>query len=103
MTVAKESTREEAHFGLMRLYALSGRESEALLQYERLREALSGHLGMEPGTRTRTLHEDIAAGRFPRNPASTLVPREWKHRTLTSTTCQPLGPASSDESVRSSR
>ena len=34
---------------------------------------------MEPGTRTRTLHEDIAAGRFPTTPASTLVPREWKH------------------------
>jgi hypothetical protein len=24
-----------------------------------------GHLGMESGTRTRTLHEDIAAARFP--------------------------------------
>ncbi|HYQ83136.1 MAG TPA: BTAD domain-containing putative transcriptional regulator, partial [Rubrobacter sp.] len=68
MTVAKEPTLEEAHFDLMRLYALSGRESEALVQYERLWEALSGHLGMEPGTRTRTLHEDIAAGRFPTTP-----------------------------------
>jgi DNA-binding SARP family transcriptional activator len=68
MAVAKEPTLEEAHFGLMSLYALLGRESEALVQYERLREALSGHLGMEPGTRTRSLHEDIAAGRFPTSP-----------------------------------
>jgi len=51
MAVAKEPTLEEAHAGLMHLYALSGRESEALVQYERLREALSGHLGTESGTR----------------------------------------------------
>jgi predicted ATPase len=66
--VAKEPILEEAHVGLMSLYALLGRESEALVQYERLREALSGQLGMEPGTRTRSLHEDIAAGRFPTTP-----------------------------------
>ena len=65
VTAAKEPTLEEAHAGLMRLYALSGRESEALVQYERLREALSGRLGMEPGTRIRSLHEDIASGKFP--------------------------------------
>jgi predicted ATPase/DNA-binding SARP family transcriptional activator/DNA-binding CsgD family transcriptional regulator len=68
MTVAKEPTLEEAHFDLMRLYAYLGRECEALVQYERLREALSGHLGMDPGTRTRSLYEDIAAGRFPTTP-----------------------------------
>jgi DNA-binding SARP family transcriptional activator len=68
MAVAKEPTLEEAHFGLMSLYALLGRESEALVQYERLREALTGYLGMEPGTRTRSLYEDIAAGGFPTTP-----------------------------------
>ena len=62
---AEEPTLEEAYAGLMRLYALLGREAEALAQYERLREALSAWLGTEPGSATRRLHEDIAAGRFP--------------------------------------
>jgi DNA-binding SARP family transcriptional activator len=60
----EQPANEEVHAGLMRLYALSGRPSEALAQYERLREALSGHLGTEPGGTTRRLREEIAAGRF---------------------------------------
>src|SRR5215217_6395414 len=46
--VAEEPTLEEAHAGLMRLYALSDRRTQALVQYERLRKALSERLGMEP-------------------------------------------------------
>jgi DNA-binding SARP family transcriptional activator len=38
---AEEPAREEAHSGLMRLYALSGRRSEALEQYEILEQALA--------------------------------------------------------------
>jgi DNA-binding SARP family transcriptional activator len=37
--VAQEPTHEGAHVGLMRLHALLGRRTEALGQYERLREA----------------------------------------------------------------
>lgn len=73
--IADEPTNEEAHQACMRLYALSGREGEALVQYERLRDALSGQLGAEPSTATRKLREDIAAGRFsmtPVRPADTL-------------------------------
>jgi len=63
--LAEEPTNEEAHVGLMRLYALSGRSGEALRQYERLSEALSGELGKEPSPPTYALKEEIAAGNFP--------------------------------------
>jgi predicted ATPase/DNA-binding SARP family transcriptional activator/DNA-binding CsgD family transcriptional regulator len=62
--LSEEPANEEAHAGLMRLYALSGRQDEALTQYERLREALSGRLGTTPGATTRALRDKIAAGRF---------------------------------------
>jgi predicted ATPase/DNA-binding SARP family transcriptional activator/DNA-binding CsgD family transcriptional regulator len=67
--IADEPTNEEAHARLMRLYALTGREGDGLLQYERLRDALSGQLGAEPSTATKRLREDLAAGRFPMAPA----------------------------------
>jgi predicted ATPase/DNA-binding SARP family transcriptional activator len=61
---AEEPTFEEAHAGLMRLYALSDQLGEALSQYEHLRGALSRIHGTEPGETTQRLREDIAAGRF---------------------------------------
>jgi predicted ATPase/DNA-binding SARP family transcriptional activator/DNA-binding CsgD family transcriptional regulator len=63
--LAEEPTHEEAHVGLMRLYAVSGRREEALSQYERLDEALSEELGAKPEAASRHLFEEIAAGRFP--------------------------------------
>jgi predicted ATPase/DNA-binding SARP family transcriptional activator/DNA-binding CsgD family transcriptional regulator len=63
--ISEEPTLEEAHAGLMRLYAFSGRRRAALQQYERLREALSRELVAQPAATTRRLHEDIAAGGFP--------------------------------------
>ena len=63
--VVEEPTREEAHIGLMRLYALSGRRGEALGQYERLEKILSRELATEPGVAGRRLYEQIASGRFP--------------------------------------
>jgi predicted ATPase len=63
--VSEELTLEDAHAGLMRLYALSDRWGEALAQYERLRQALSGQLGTGPGETTRRLRDQIAIGRFP--------------------------------------
>ena len=64
MVLGEEPTNEEAHLGLMRLYALSGRSGEALWQYGRLTEALSNGLGVEPSASARALREEIAAGRF---------------------------------------
>jgi DNA-binding SARP family transcriptional activator len=63
--VAEESTNEEAHVGLMRLYALSDRRREALTQFERLRQTLSGQLGTEPGATARRLRDEIAVGGLP--------------------------------------
>ena len=51
--VAEEPALEEAHASLMRLYVLSGQRGEALAQYGRLRQGLSGQLGAEPGVETR--------------------------------------------------
>jgi predicted ATPase/DNA-binding SARP family transcriptional activator/DNA-binding CsgD family transcriptional regulator len=62
--VTEEPTLEEAHAGLMRLYALLGRGGQALSQYQRLRDILSGQLAAEPSSATRSLYEDLVAGRF---------------------------------------
>jgi predicted ATPase/DNA-binding SARP family transcriptional activator/DNA-binding CsgD family transcriptional regulator len=63
--VAEESTNEEAHVGLMRLYALSGSKAEALRQYESLREIIFRDLQTEPSASSRALREEIASGRNP--------------------------------------
>jgi len=62
-----ESTREEAHTSLMRLYALSGRRQESGLQYEQLRKSLQT-FGAEPTAESRGLYERIRAGGFPAAP-----------------------------------
>jgi DNA-binding SARP family transcriptional activator len=62
---AEEPAREETHAALMRLYALSGNQAEALSQYERLEEALSNELGMDPNASSRALREEILSGTSP--------------------------------------
>ena len=74
--VVEEPTREEAHIGLMRLYALGGKQAEALAQYARLEELLSRELRAEPQASSRALREEIATGRFP-------PPHRPVHRQLT--------------------
>ena len=63
--LAVDPTHEQAHTGLMRLFALSGRRLEALRQYEKLRQILSKELAAEPTVATRRLREEIAEGTFP--------------------------------------
>ncbi|MGH3086497.1 MAG: response regulator [Rubrobacteraceae bacterium] len=63
--VADERTNEEAHLGLMRLYAATGERQKALLQYGLLQQVLSEDLEIEPDTDTKRLHEEISADRFP--------------------------------------
>jgi DNA-binding SARP family transcriptional activator len=77
--VAAEPTREEAHAGLMRAYAESGRRHQAIRQYEHLREALRRELDVEPETSTQQLHDEIMQGRFPERlhrPTAQVVPQE---------------------------
>jgi predicted ATPase/DNA-binding SARP family transcriptional activator len=62
---AEEPAREEAHAALMRLYALSGNQAEALRQYEQLEEALTRELGVEPNASSRALREEISSNGFP--------------------------------------
>jgi DNA-binding SARP family transcriptional activator len=68
----EEPTNEEMHAGLMRLYASADRRGEALAQYERLQEALSGRLDTEVGATIKRLREEIAAGTL--LPAQPTVP-----------------------------
>lgn len=70
--LSEEPINEEAHRALIRLYALSGRQEEALAQYERLQQILSRQHGTEPGITTRRLRDEIAAGRFPSNHSESL-------------------------------
>jgi predicted ATPase/DNA-binding SARP family transcriptional activator len=55
---------EEAHRELMRLLALSGRRSAALVQYDRCRQIFTDELGVEPGEETIVLYERIRDGEF---------------------------------------
>jgi predicted ATPase/DNA-binding SARP family transcriptional activator len=61
---AEEPAHEEAHAALMRLYALAGRQAEALRQYERLEGALFRELGVGPNASSRALREEISSNDF---------------------------------------
>jgi len=68
----EEPALEEAHAGLMRVRAASGRPDLAQEQYERFRVALLRD-GIEPGVRVTRLRDEIASGSFradvPRGPS----------------------------------
>lgn len=66
----EEPTNEQMHASLMRLYSFSDRRGEALAQYGRLVEALSGQLDAEVSATTERLREEIAGGRFPTQPTA---------------------------------
>jgi predicted ATPase/DNA-binding SARP family transcriptional activator/DNA-binding CsgD family transcriptional regulator len=72
--LAEDPTEEGAHASLMHLYALSGRQGEALAQYGRLREVLSVRLDAEPSAETVRLRGDIADGTFTRDLAAVTTP-----------------------------
>jgi predicted ATPase/DNA-binding SARP family transcriptional activator/DNA-binding CsgD family transcriptional regulator len=71
----EEPTNEAMHAALMRLYTFCERQGEALAQYGRLVEALSGQLDAQVGPTTERLREEIAAGTLvPAHP--TVAPTE---------------------------
>ncbi|MEE9562045.1 MAG: BTAD domain-containing putative transcriptional regulator [Thermoanaerobaculia bacterium] len=90
--LAIDPLSEEAHRSLMRLYALSGRRSRALRQYEILRNLLSSELKVEPLPDTRELHQSIldqtlspATGMDREGPVGPMIPlvgREKAHARL---------------------
>lgn len=55
-------SNELAHRQIMQLYALSGRRSEAFMQYEVCRQILQEEFGVEPGPETELLLEKIRSG-----------------------------------------
>ncbi len=61
--VAADPLNEAGHARLIRLYALAGRRTEALRQYEHLRELLGTELGSEPNPETQRLFEEVRARR----------------------------------------
>lgn len=65
---------ESAHRSLMRLFAETGRRSDALRQYQKCTEALDRELGVPPGPETEALFESI---RSPASPEPAIAaPRE---------------------------
>ena len=71
--ITSDSAREEAHAGLMRLYAISGQRQLALRQYGLLRDALDRELDVEPEPVTQQLYQAILLGRFPGDTGATHV------------------------------
>ena len=59
-----EKSYEEAHAGLMRLYAISGQRQQAVRQYQTLCDVLSQELEAEPSQSTLRLYEAIQKGDF---------------------------------------
>ncbi len=59
-----DRAHEEAHAGLMRLYALSGQRQPALRQFQTLKEALRTELDAEPSPASLRLYEEIQSGRL---------------------------------------
>jgi LuxR family maltose regulon positive regulatory protein len=57
-----DNLREKFHRRLMRAYALSGRRSQALAQYQRCAEILERELGTAPSPETTTLYRRILDG-----------------------------------------
>ena len=55
LLISADPSLEAAHVRLMRLYALAGRRSDAMRQYEHLREALE----REPGPQAQRLYEEV--------------------------------------------
>jgi DNA-binding SARP family transcriptional activator len=62
--VAHDPLMEEAHAGLMRNFALTGRRSQALHQYLFLKDLLHTKLGIVPDSETQKLYQSILAGNY---------------------------------------
>ncbi|MEU6123279.1 BTAD domain-containing putative transcriptional regulator, partial [Streptomyces sp. NPDC047123] len=68
--VAAHPLRERLVAALMRSLAAAGRDSEALLAYERTREELAGALGVDPSPELAALHVALLRGELGREKAA---------------------------------
>ena len=59
--ILADPLNEEAHRALMRAYASSGRRTQALAQYEVLRQTLERELAADPEEETRALYRELLA------------------------------------------
>jgi len=64
--LAEFPAHEEAHRGLMCLYARSGQHDRAVLQFARLREEIRREFGTDVSPKSAELYRRIAANGFPR-------------------------------------
>ena len=80
--ISANPLNEPAHRAMMRALARSGRRSEALIVFERLREVLARELAAEPEPQTRRLYQELLAG----------GDREPGRRTARAAARQPAGP-----------
>ncbi|WP_405064292.1 tetratricopeptide repeat protein [Kribbella sp. NBC_01505] len=71
--VAEHPLHERLAGQLIRALHLSGRQVDALAQYQQVRRRLADELGVEPGTPLQRLHQEILAG----GPA-TVAPPRWR-------------------------
>ena len=60
--VVEDPMHEVAHRSLMRLFACSGRQQQALAQFQLLRDTLQRELAAEPDPETRALYRELLAG-----------------------------------------
>ncbi|CAN5588627.1 BTAD domain-containing putative transcriptional regulator [soil metagenome] len=68
-----EPVHEDAHAGLIRLYARAGQRHQALRQYDHLTEALQRDLDAQPSAASQRLYRDIVEERFPAQPVTPLA------------------------------
>ncbi|TIQ21156.1 MAG: alpha/beta fold hydrolase [Mesorhizobium sp.] len=71
--LAMEPLREDIHRALMRAYAVQGRLTLALRQYENCRSALQRELNVQPEPETRHLYEDLRTRRMTSQAASRIA------------------------------
>jgi DNA-binding SARP family transcriptional activator len=72
----EDPLREDAHREVMRLSVLLGRTSDAIRQFERVREVLAEEMGAQPSAETAELHQRIVRQRelAPATPEPTPFP-----------------------------
>jgi len=85
--VATDSTNEEAHQCLMRLYALTGNRRGAFRQYRQLVKTLRREAGVEPDRTTVELYDRISAQAPDRPAPQEKVTREVAEKLYLSMTC----------------